>query len=145
MNKKLAIPLILFSGMIISIGNVMSGLLAEKTGLLAVAFWVHLTGALLAFFLYLRDRRKVSVWLHVLKTDPSAYLAGFFGVFATIVIAYSVMAIGAFVLTLLLISVQLILSVIVDHFGLFGFERSLFTKQKAVSVCMILGGMVMLS
>ena len=145
MNKKLAIPLILFSGMIISMANVMSGLLTAKTGLLAVSFWVHLTGTILAFFLYLRDQRKASIWLHVLKTDPTAYLGGFFGVFATMIIAYSVMHIGAFVLTLLLIATQLILSVFVDHFGLFGFARSPLTKQKVFSICMILGGVVMLS
>jgi transporter family-2 protein len=145
MNQKLAVPFILFSGMIIIVANVMNGLLAEKTGLLAVPFWVHFTGAIPAFFLYLRDRRKASVWLQVLTSDPSAYLGGFFGIFATMMIAFSVMQIGAFVLTLLLISTQLILSVVVDHFGLFGFERSPLTKQKVVSVCMILGGMVMVS
>lgn len=145
MNQKLALPLILFSGMIIIVANVMNGLLTEKTGLLAVPFWVHLTGAIPVFFLYLRDRRKASVWLHVLKSDPTAYLGGLFGVFATMMIAYSVMQIGAFVMTLLLISTQLILSVLVDHFGLFGFERNPLTKQKAVSVCLILGGMVMVS
>jgi transporter family-2 protein len=145
MERKLAIPFILFSGMIISLANVMSGVLTAKTGLLAVSFWVHLTGTILAFLFYLKDRRKASVWLHVLKTDPSAYLGGFFGVFATVMIAYSVMEIGAFVLTLLLIATQLILSIIVDHFGLFGFARSPLTKQKAISICMILGGVVMLS
>lgn len=145
MNKKLAIPLILFSGMIIIVANVLSGLLTEKTGLLAVPFWVHLTGTIPSLLLYLRDRRKASVWLHVLKSDPTAYLGGFFGVFATMMLAYSVMQIGAFVLTMLLISTQLILAVLVDHFGFFGFKRSPLTKQKVVSVCMILGGMVMLS
>lgn len=145
MNQKIAVPLILFSGMIIIIANVMNGLLTEKTGLLAVPFWVHLTGAIPAFFLYLRDRRKASIWLHVLKSDPSAYFGGIFGVFATMMIAYSVMKIGAFAMTLLLISTQLILSILVDHFGWFGFERIPFTKQKAFAVCLILGGMVMVS
>lgn len=145
MNKKLAVPLILFSGMIIIVANVLNGLLTEKTGLLAVPFWVHLTGTIPALLLYWKDRRKAAVWLHVLRTDPSAYLGGLFGVFATMMIAYSVMQIGAFVMTLLLISTQLILAVIVDHFGFFGFERNPLTKEKFISVCMILGGMVMVS
>jgi transporter family-2 protein len=145
MERKLAIPFILFSGMIISLANVMSGVLTAKTGLFAVSFWVHLTGTILALFFYLKDRRKTSVWIHVLKTDPSAYLGGFFGVFATVMISYSVMEIGAFVLTLLLIATQLLLSIVVDHFGLFGFARNPLTKEKAISICMILGGVVMLS
>jgi len=145
MNQKLAIPFILFSGMIIIVANVANGLLTEKTGLLAVPFWVHLTGSIPALLFYLQDRRKASVWLDVLKTDPTAYLGGVFGVFATMMIAYSVIQIGAFVMSLLLISTQLILSIVVDHYGLFGFERIPFNRQKSIAVCLILGGMVMVS
>lgn len=145
MKEKIAIPFILFSGMIIIVANVFNGLLTSKTGLVAVPFWVHLSGTLPAFLFYLNDRRKTKVWIHVLKTDPAAYLGGIFGVFATMMIAYSVIRIGAFVMTLLLISTQLILSIIVDHYGLFGFERIPFSRQKAVAVCLILGGMVMVS
>lgn len=145
MNQKLAIPFILFSGMIIIVANVLNAMLTQKTGLLAVPFWVHLTGTIPAFLVYLSDRRKASVWLHVLKKDPTAYLGGVFGVFATMLIAYSVAQIGAFVMTLLLIATQLILSIIVDHYGFFGFERVPFNRQKAIAVCFILGGMVMVS
>jgi len=145
MKEKIAIPFILFSGMIIIVANVFNGLLTNKTGLLAVPFWVHLAGTIPALIFYLNDRRKAAVWLDVLKTDPAAYLGGVFGVFATMMIAYSVVQIGAFVMTLLLISTQLILSIIVDHYGLFGFERIPFNGQKAIAVCLILGGMVMVS
>jgi transporter family-2 protein len=76
----------------------------------------------------------------LVAAPPSAWLGGVFGAFYAIVTVVLARHLGAAALIALLVAGQLICSVIVDHFGIFGFEARAATLSRLAGCGLLLSG-----
>jgi len=147
MNKPLLLYTVIFiMGIITASINAANGLLAESVGLLESVIVVHAIGLCvsLLYFLLLEKNKKQSL-LEVIKSKPYLILGGFIGSFAVVSISLTVVKIGVFLVSTALVAGQFLSSFFIDSFGLFGFEKVQLSKQKIVSIVLMLIGVTLLT
>lgn len=119
---KLIFPLLaLIGGMALAIQGQINGGLGKKIGVFEGAFFSFTLGSLaLLFLLLFFGNGQISA----ISTVPKWQLVGgFLGAFFVLVQVLVVPKIGVSTTFLAVIIGQIILSVMIDHFGLFGAER----------------------
>ena len=133
--------LALFNGMIIGINRAINGRLSMDIGPFKASFWNHLIGfvflTLILLILNGMNISKLAQW-NTITTIPSfAFLGGFFGAFFVAVNSYVFSKIGAMKAALLVISGQMISSVLIDYKS----GATLFILAQLFGVSLILLGL----
>jgi transporter family-2 protein len=130
----------ILAGMAISVQSALSARLSEKAGLWLTNAWVHGTGFLVSFivFLIVRDGQIGKIF-----TVNKLYLMG--GVIGAVIL-YSVMRgitlLGAAYSVAILLTVQIILSFMIDQYGWFGLEKIPFTWNKIAGIAVLIAGVI---
>lgn len=126
------------SGILLSLQKLINASLGIKVGSMESSFINHLVGAVFSFLLLLVGLGVGSIYF---KGIPFYYfLGGSFGVFLVYFINFSIPQIGAMATLIFLIFSQLVVSSIIDHFGVFGGFVDEFNVFKALGIVMIMIG-----
>jgi len=115
-----------------------------RSELSSSAFWAafvsYTTGMLTLLFVFVVTREPWPALSMIAKSSPLSWIGGIFG---TVYIVASIMLLprlGAMTVVALLIAGQMLTSVAIDHFGLFGLaQRPIDIYRAAGAVLLILG------
>ncbi|KGR79000.1 DMT family transporter [Ureibacillus manganicus] len=136
MLLKIIFPLLaLIGGMVMAIQVQINGGLGKKIGVIESAFFNFALGTLvLLFILIFAGNGQISSMATVPKWQ---LVGGILGAFFVIVQVLVVPKIGVSTTLLAIIVGQIILSVLIDHFGLFGAERRPVDTNKIAAVALM--------
>lgn len=110
----------LLGGIAVGLQTPLASLIGQRLGVLESIFIVHLGGAILSGIpLLLARGGKLGEWQ---KVPWYALGVGLFGLIVIAAINYTVPRLGATVTVILVVVGQIVISLLVDHFGLFGTE-----------------------
>ncbi len=128
----------LVGGVAVGLQGPMSGAISAKLGPLVSSLIIHVGGAILSAVLLLFAG---GVSLREVGSLPKPYLfAGVFGVVLYLTLAYTLPRVGVTVSVALLILAQLIIGLVLDHFGWLGTPQHSFNAARALGVVLLIGG-----
>jgi len=138
MSIAAPVLVMIVAGAAISLQSLFSGTLGQRLGVAESVVIVHLGGFLLgALILLLVRGGNLSAW----RTVPwYVYSAGALGVLIVGAYSYAVSKIGLAPAITLAIVVQLVLSTVLDHFGMFGLAQRPFDLTRGIGVAVLLAG-----
>lgn len=126
------------AGALIGLQNPLASLLGTRLGLLEGSFLTHLGGTLLAgLLLLLLGGGSLSGWRDV---PWYAFFAGFVGVGIISAVAYTVPRIGVTSAVTLMVTGQLLVGAMIDHFGWLGVSVSPVTPTRGLGFGVLLLG-----
>ncbi len=123
-------------GIIISLMVSVNGLLTNATGLYLSSVIIHIVG--LVTMIIICSIKKIKLFDR--RYAYFMYLGGVFGVFATLGNNYAFSYLGVSGILALGLIGQSIMSIIVDHFGLFNLEKYPLKANKFISISIMLIG-----
>lgn len=131
-----------FVGLLITVMITFNGVLSEHIGNYFSLIIIHMTGiaTLLLIFCFKREKpfAKSNLPMYL-------YMAGGIGVIMVILNNVCVNSIGVSLTISLGMFGQLVLSSIIDHFGLLGMEEYKFQKQKLIGFIIIIAGLIVMT
>lgn len=139
MANWLVIVIGLIGGAAVGLQAPLAGAMAQRVGGTASSFIMHMSGAFFsAVILFIRGGERIREW----QSLPWYMLtAGIFGVILYQTISVTLPRLGSTMMIILVIIGQLIVSLIVDHFGLLGVaQRSIDWTRVLGVVALVLGG-----
>jgi bacterial/archaeal transporter family-2 protein len=128
----------LLGGMAVGLQGPMTSMISQRLGILESAFIVHLGGAVVALALLLvQGGGQLSHW----RDTPRYTLgAGVFGLAVIAAISFMIPRIGAAPAIVVLVAGQLLVSAIMDHFGLLGLDLRPMTLSRLVGLAVVFVG-----
>lgn len=109
--------IVIFAGAVLSAQSSINGSLGAKVGVLASAWLTFVMGTILSFLIGFFFEAQYSLNLF---TAPRWQLTGaFFGVAYMLAVVFAMPRLGAAATTVAVISGQLLMSLLIDHLGLF--------------------------
>ena len=139
MESILLIILIgLIGGVAVGLQGPMASMISQRLGIFESVFIVHIGGALIALLpLLFRGGGKLSQW----KELPSYTLfAGAFGLLVIGAISYMIPRVGVAAAIIAIVAGQLLVSTILDHFGLLGSIGRPLDLTRAIGLAVVLVG-----
>ncbi len=128
----LALAVGLVGGMAVSVQGPLASLMSEKIGSLESAFVIHLGGAVVAGMLLLFvSGGGLPGWRSV---PWYALASGVLGLFLIAALSYTIPRIGVTATYATIITAQLLIGSLFDHFGFFGVEVRPFDANRALAV-----------
>lgn len=140
-NNMAYLILPVIAGIAIALQTAFSGKLSTKLGSLETVIAVHAFGLLVSLIIYL-IRGNVN-FKFVSDINLLAVMAGSMGVIIIFFISKSFIVNGALFTIMISVVVQLIVSKIIDHFGLFGVDQVPINMMQLLSLIIIVSGVVM--
>lgn len=139
MESILLIILIgLAGGIAVGLQSPMASMLTQRLGMFESVFIVHLGGALLALIpILIYSGGKLSQW----RTVPWYALgAGIFGLIVIGAVSYMIPRIGVAGAITCIVAGQLLVSTVLDHFGLLGVMTRAMDPTRALGLAVVLVG-----
>jgi len=138
MGYWLVILIGLSGGAAVGIQSILAGVMGQKVGGTATSFIIHLGGMILSgILLFIRGGEKIQDW----QTLPWYMLgAGIFGLILYQTINVTLPRVGGTMMITLIIIGQLLMGVIIDHFGLFGVTLRHIDLPRLLGVIALLAG-----
>ena len=138
----LSYPIVILIGLIagLSVGmqSPISGAMGQRIGGMASSFIVHLSGMLFsALFLLFRGGEKLQDWS---RLPWYMLVSGIFGVILYQCINVTLPRLGATLTVTLIIIGQLLINVLVDHFGLLGVTAHPISLSRIAGIVVLLLG-----
>lgn len=137
MYKNLAI----INGVILAIMVFFNGMLARITGPYMSTLIFHMLGFILIIIISIIKKNKFS---SLKELQPIFFLPGVLGVITILLNNLSIPRIGVTLVTGVSLFGQIVMSSLVEHFGLFGMPANRFKKEKALGFSMILLGIIVM-
>jgi transporter family-2 protein len=133
----------LIGGAAVGIQSPIAGAMGQKVGGTASSFIIHLSGMILSgVLLVLLGGEKIRNW----NTLPWYMLgAGVFGVILYQTINITLPKLGSTMMVTLIITGQLVIGVIIDHFGWLGVPVHPVSVSRIIGVLALLGGGFMIA
>lgn len=129
------------AGLSIALQVAFSGKLNREIGSIETIIAVHLFGLLIATIIYFFARNPSFDFL--LKFNGIAIFTGFLGVIIVFTISRSFLVNGALSTILISVLVQIIITKIVDHYGLLGGTRNPFSFMQFIALVIVIVGVVL--
>lgn len=129
----------LLGGVAVGLQAPLAGAMGQRLGGTAGSFIIHISGAVFSgFWLLVRGGERIREW----RSLPWYMLAaGVFGLILYQTISITLPRLGSTMMVVLIIIGQLVLGLIVDHFGFFGVTQRPVDLLRIVGVAaLILGG-----
>lgn len=134
--------LVLLSGFLVSCMEAFNGILGTYIGLYATSFMVHAIGIVLLVF-YIRFILKEKI--QIFHAPLYIYTCGILGMILVVLTSFVVSKIGVVLTTSFSLAGQLILSIIMDHYGMFGIQKQPFDRKRIPCLCIIALGLVIVT
>jgi transporter family-2 protein len=139
-GNTFAVALSLFAGLAGSAQVAINGAFGERIGTLeATAFNIFVSALILAGIV-LVARASFAGVADGIHQPPWLWLGGVAGAFVVGTITFAGPRIGALATIALLIAGQLVMGVVIDHFGMFGVERIAITPMRLAGVALLAVG-----
>lgn len=128
----------LIGGAAVGIQTPIAGAMGQKVGGIGSSFIIHLSGMIISgIYLFIRGGEKIRNW----NTLPWYMLcAGIFGVILYQTISITLPRLGSTMMVTLIITGQLVVGILIDHFGLLGVTVHHVTLSRMVGVVALLVG-----
>ncbi|WP_044896526.1 DMT family transporter [Aeribacillus alveayuensis] len=137
--KLLLMFVTVIAGMATSIQASINGGLGKKVGVLEGAFISFLIGTI-ALFLFQLFFGKGNV-LQMFSVPKWQLLGGLLGAFYVFIMVLSVPKVGVATSIIAIISGQLVMSAMIDHFGLFGGKQIPFDMKRMMGIVLLFGAL----
>jgi len=135
----LILPVI--AGIAITIQTAFSGKLSKEVGSLETVILVHFFGLLVAIIAYL-FRGNISIGF-IKNINLLPVVAGSMGVIIIFFISKSFLLNGALMTIMISVVIQLFVSKLIDHFGIFGVEKVPINWMQFISLVIVVIGVVL--
>lgn len=144
MLDKILVYLVgLLGGVAVGIQSPIAGKMGQRIGGTAGSFIVHLSGLILSgLLLIFRGGENIRDW-H--KLPWYMFFAGAFGLILYLTINYTLPRVGSTMMITLIIVGQLLMGVLVDHFGWFGVTVRPIDLTRIAGVLLLFGGGYLIS
>jgi transporter family-2 protein len=128
----------LAGGVAVGLQTPLASLLSQRIGTMESVFILHLGGGLLAgLFLLAAGGGNLGAW----RSVPWYMLgAGVFGVVVISAISYTIPRIGVATTVTLVVMAQLVISALLDHFGLLGVDVRVLDFQRLAGLAALMLG-----
>ena len=134
----LALLVAFLGGLAIAFQGPLASQMSSRIGWLESAFIVHIGGAILAGVpLLVLASGRLSGWRQV---PPAALASGTLGVALIAAVSYTIPRIGVTATVAVIITAQLLVGAILDHFGLIGTDIRPFGWGRGVGIAVLLLG-----
>ena len=120
-----------------SVQAAVMGRFGERIGVFEALAFASAVQALLTFAMVLAVRQSVSGYVDAARQPPWLWLGGVMGTFIVLTITIATPRIGTAATIGLLIAGQLAMGVVIDRFGLFGFERIAISWPRAFGLVLL--------
>lgn len=135
------ILLALLAGLLMSVQGVFNTRIMEQSNMWSTNSWVHITAFALSIGVWFFTGRENL--LSVFDVSNKLYLlGGIIGAFITFTVIKSISGLGPAHATMLILLAQLVVSYLIEVFGLFGTEKVDFEWIKLVGVVLMIAGIV---
>ncbi|MEL7604623.1 MAG: DMT family transporter [Sedimentibacter saalensis] len=131
----------LLAGLLMSVQGVFNTRVMDSSNMWATNSWVHLTAfaASLSIWFFASRENLLSVF----NVSNKLYLfGGVIGAFITFTVIKSISSLGPANATMLILLAQLVISCLIESFGLFGIEKMCFEWSKLIGVVLMIAGIV---
>ena len=127
----------LAGGIAVGMQGPLSSVITQKLGPFESVFIVHIGGAIAALIPMLFVGSRLGQW----KNLPwYAFSAGAFGLVVIMAVGYMIPRIGAAGAVVILVTGQILISAVLDHFGLLGMAQRSLDLQRAIGVSVVILG-----
>jgi len=138
MQSAFPVLLMLAAGAAIAGQSLFSGTLGARVGVMESTFIIHLGGLLLAALILLFMRGgNLGAWRAV---PWYVYLGGFLGVLIVAAYSFAVPKIGLASSITLAIVAQLVISAVLDHYGILGAAQQSLSWSRGFGIVVLLAG-----
>ena len=141
--SALAALLSLLAGLSGSVQAAVMGRFGERIGVFEALAFASALQALLTFAMVLAVRQSATGYADAIRQPPWLWLGGVLGAFIVLSVTFAAPRIGTAATIGLLIAGQLAIGVVIDRFGLFGFERIGISWPRALGVALLGVGAVL--
>ncbi len=142
MLLTLAFPLLLLGGMAIAAQSSINGTLSMRTDVVTTAWLTNVVASIILLLLVIFfEAPQVATMFSV----PSWQLAGaLFGNFSMVAIVIAVPRIGTAATIVAIIAGQIIMGLMVDHFGWFGNTQILLDYKRVAAIALLAGALYLI-
>jgi transporter family-2 protein len=131
----------LLAGLLMSVQGVFNTRVMDSSNMWATNSWVHLTAFIASITIWFFTGRENL--LSVFNVSNKLYLfGGIIGAFITFTVIKSISSLGPAYATMLILLAQLVISCLIESFGLFGTEKMCFEWSKLIGVALMIVGIV---
>ena len=133
----------LLSGALMSIQGVFNTEVTKQTGTWLTNSFVQCTGFLVCLIIWFFKERKKNPPIEILTVEPKYYLlGGVIGAFITFTVIQSMSKLGPAKATMLIVIAQLIISYVIEIFGIFGVDKVEFELRKFIGMIIAIIGVI---
>lgn len=130
------------SGALMSVQGVFNSEVTKQTSVWLAASFVQITAFFVCVLAWMITGREGAIGSLFQVSPKYMLLGGVMGAFITYTVILSINAIGPARSTMFIVSVQLLISYIIELFGAFGVEKQPFEWRKCIGVAIIIVGMI---
>jgi transporter family-2 protein len=131
----------LLAGLLMSVQGVFNTRVMDSSNMWATNSWVHLTAFIASISIWFFTGRENL--LSVFNVSNKLYLfGGIIGAFITFTVIKSISSLGPAYATMLILLAQLLISCLIESFGLFGTEKMCFEWSKLFGVALMIVGII---
>jgi len=129
------------NGILLGICRLINASLGMRIGSMRGSLVNHFVGAIFAGILLVIGMGKGG--LHITGVPSQYFLGGCLGVFVVYINNYAIPYIGATLVVVLMITFQLLTSLVIDHFGLFGAEIIELNSIRLIGIVVLICGAIL--
>lgn len=130
------------SGALMSIQGVFNAEVTKQSGIWMASAFVQLTALLVCVAAWFVTGRDGTVGSLFQVTPKYMLLGGVIGAFITYTVIFSVNAVGPARSAMFILVVQILVSYLIELFGIFGIDREPFEWRKCIGVAVIVAGII---
>lgn len=142
MLLTLAFPLLLLGGMAIAAQSSINGTLSVRTDVVTTAWLANVVAAIILWFLVVFFEQPQA---QTMFSIPPWQLSGaLFGTFSMVAIVIGVPRIGTAATIVAVIAGQIIMGLLVDHFGWFGNTQIVLDYKRMAAIALLAGALYLI-
>ncbi len=141
-RKMIYLLLPAIAGVAIVLQTALSGKISKDFGTIETVILIHLFGLLAALLVYFVQGNTSFAFFG--KSNLLAVIAGALGVVIIFTISKSFVANGALTTVMISVVIQMGISKVIDHFGLFGIEKNPVNLTQLAAIGLMIVGVVIL-
>lgn len=142
MLLTLAFPLLLLGGMAIAAQSSINGSLSVRTDVVTTAWLANVVAAIILWFLVIFFEQPQAETM--LSVPPWQLSGALFGTFSMVAIVIGVPRIGTAATIVAVIAGQIIMGLLVDHFGWFGNSQIVLDYKRIAAIALLAGALYLI-